>query len=318
MNILAPVNSLQSVQSVISSGAEEIYVVMADALFNTYSFTGRGKITDGMRQVLPPYAELNEIVQYSHQKGVSVNFVANMQFFHNGLIGETRFEKYFLNYIESGLKCGVDSLIIGDIGVLYLLHKQSYRTSIHGSIYLKTINSAQLSLLKELGVTRTTLSYHMTMDEIKHIAQKKIMEIEVIGYLGCSFYNGACGFLHEMGETATEKCRYGIACKNTYNISKDKQSSFSFDVETGCAVCSLDKLERAGVSSLKIVGRDRNIAEITEVIGIYKKNLTLQRMGKTSSVDVPKWWQRVWCCEARCKYLTNRYTPYRIGDTCDD
>lgn len=42
MNILAPVNTMESAASMIESGADELYLGADDGIFQCYSFTGRG------------------------------------------------------------------------------------------------------------------------------------------------------------------------------------------------------------------------------------------------------------------------------------
>lgn len=47
MNILAPVSSMESEKALIETGAKEIHLGCDDELYNTYSFTGRGKVALG-------------------------------------------------------------------------------------------------------------------------------------------------------------------------------------------------------------------------------------------------------------------------------
>lgn len=317
MNILAPVNTYESAETFIEMGADEIYVGLDDELFKTFSFTGRGKMSYGGLKVLPDFNTLKEIVRYAHNKNVLVNFIANLQFFHNGNIGGEDIEKTFLQYVEKGLSAEIDSIVIGDIGLLERVYKQNYHTDIHASIYLRSINSQELLFLKSLGVKRTTLSYHITMNEIEMLAALDIMDLEVIGYLGCSFFNGACGFLHELGEGLNEYFDPGVACKNVYSVSGNGfEKNVSFDVEAGCSLCTLHSLEQCGVSALKIVGRDRRLSEIKEVVRLYKNVLNQQRSGEflyNENAIIPTWWRKVWCEKNKCKYSMNPYVDYMIG-----
>lgn len=317
MNILAPVNTYESAIKLINAGADEVYVGLDDELFKTFSFTGRGKISHKGLKVLPSIAALKDIVGFAHDKSVTVNFIANIPFFNNGSSNGKTMESLYLNYVEKGIKAGVDSIVIGDIGLLNKVHQQNYGVDLHASIYFKTINSQELLFLKDFGVTRTTLSYHITLEEIERLCKKNIMDIEVVGYLGCSFFNGACGFLHELGEGILDNFDPGIACKNIYGFfNGDNIRNVSFDVETGCSVCSLHRLEQLGVKAVKIVGRDRNIKEIEEVVSLYKTSLIAQREHRFSDavdIPVPTWWRRIWCSRNKCKYINNAYSHYIIG-----
>ena len=317
MNVLAPVNSIESALKMINSGANEIYLGADECIFETYSFTGRGKISYGNTRILPSYDSLKEIVDFAHQNNVKVNFIANIPYLHNGAISTSNVEAAFLKYVETGLKANVDSVVVGDIGLLHSVNQQNYKVELHASIYFKTLNSQQLLLLAQLGVTRTCLSYHVTLEEIEKLIQADIMDIEVVGYLGCSFYNGTCGFLHELGEGVVDDFDPGIACKNIFSIrTKNEIQRVSFDVERGCSICSLGSLDKIGVKALKIVGRDKSSDQMAEIVKLYLDMIQLHKNGGFGAEYVnllPQWWRKIWCSKKRCKYRQNPMSKYIIG-----
>ena len=142
--------------------------------------------------------------------------------------------------------------------------------------------------------------------------QSNIMEIEVPGYLGCSFFNGACNFLHELGEGIADDFDQGIACKSYYKIKSGEfvREGTLFDSEMGCSLCVLKDLDRMGVKAIKIVGRDRDYKRSAKVVELFQSVL------KSKSDDVglliPEYWQRIWCQKGRCKYLNSPYLKYFI------
>lgn len=319
MKILAPVNTLESAVALIEAGSEEIYLGADDKLFEVFSFTGRGKISNDTDKVMCDFKTLKEITEYAHSKGVKVNFLGNGSYFHNGIYKNKTMEKHFLNYIEKGMDANVDSLVIGDLGLLSMIHDYKYEIELHASVYFRTINLQQIMFLKELGVKRTTLSYHITLDEIKELCKSNLMEFEVIGYLGCSFFNGACSFLHSYGEGVLDGFNPGVSCKGVYNITDGDQCRCEkiFDVESVCSICKLKELEDAGVEALKIVGRDRNLDQRKAVISIYKKALEEYRNGylrEEVMLNIPKWWKKIMCSQKVCKYnCSNPNYRYVIG-----
>lgn len=317
MNILAPVNTIESARLAIEAGADEIYLGADEGIFNTYSFTGRGKVSYGNLKVLPNYSDFRDIVSYAHQFGIKINYIANLPYLHNGVFHGSKIEKEYLNYVEKGLELEVDSVVVGDLGLLQSVKNQGYSIDIHASIYFKTLNSYQLKFLSEFGVTRTCLSYHVTLDEIKQLVSADIMDIEVVGFLSCSFFNAACGFLHELGEGVYNDFDPGIACKNIYTVKGDDDlKKVSFDVETGCALCSLGILENAGVKALKIVGRDRNGKQTADIVNLYRRTLQLFREKADEAIPNPyidAWWKKVWCTKNKCKYKENAITKYMVN-----
>jgi putative protease len=319
MNILAPVNNFEAAVALISAGADEIYLGADDELFSLYSFTGRGKIGYSGITILNKFLKTKEIIDYAHSMKVKVNFLGNAPFFYNGFFKGKDLESHFLDYIEKGIEIGADALVIGDLGLLQMLSQRKYHIELHASVYFRTINRQQLLFLKDFGVCRTTLSYQITMDEIVDLCSSKIMDVEVIGYLGCSFFNGACGFLHDFGEGVLDDFDPGVACKGCYDVNDGKAVTKGriFDAEAGCAICKLGELDRTGVKSLKIVGRGRDHKPIAEVIQLYKKYLNHYREGfpiLETPKEIPGWWRKLWCSKGRCKYhVDNPNYSFMIG-----
>lgn len=314
MNILAPASSFETVRIMIKAGADEIYVGADEEIYNVYSFTGRGKISPASKNVLCDFGEIKTIVEYAHEKNVRVNFLGNTPFFHDGEWQGEAFEKQYLKYIEKSLYAGVDSVVIGDIGLLNAVSKQNYDVALHASLYLKTLNCSQVDFLKSFGVKRVTLPYHITMNEISELCSREDMEFEVVGYLGCSFFNGGCSFLHAYGEGVLGGFAPGVSCKNVYEVLDDRCCSESkiFDCEAACALCSLKSLDENKVTALKIVGRDRDHRGTAEVIKLYRQVLDSQ--GDVNTI-IPDWWKRLYCKTlTSCKYLdTNENYMYLIG-----
>lgn len=318
MRILAPINTFESTQELISAGAQEIYTGGDDPIFKSYSFSGRGKLGHDGVKVANNADELKKIVDYAHDHNVTVNFTANTQFFSNFMYCGKTLETHYLEYVKQAVAAGVDSIIVGDIGLLHFLRKQQLGVPLHGSVFLKTINKEQILFLRECGVNRVTLSYHITMEEIEKFVEEKIMEYEVIGYMGCSFFNGACGLLHEYGEGVIDSFSPGVSCKGVYRLNDEgNEEARLFDVEAACAACKMRHLDDLGIDALKIVGRERNCKATAEVVSLYRKILA---NGETPvSEIVPSWWKRVFCKNNSCKYSErNNSFQYVIGGDVDE
>ncbi len=312
MNILSPVNTFESAISVIDSGADEIYLGADEMLYNSFSFTGRGKRHNNIRRVNSNFAELKEIVAFAHKNGVKVNFLGNIQFFSDGEYQGKKLEAYYLDYIEAGICLGVDSLVVGDIGLLKAIRDRNYPVKIHASVYFNTMNTYQMYFLRDLGVSRVTLNYQVTKKEIEKFCKENVLDIEVIGYMGCSFYNGMCNFLHEYGEPSDDSCNAGVICKGIYRVSGQSEEKLNriFDVETICCLCTLKELKALGVKSIKIAGREQDSKVISLVTRLYKDTLCNK---KEDTPVVPAWWKRQYCKAKRCKFKECKNDEYLIG-----
>lgn len=308
MKLLAPVNTFDSAKNVIMNGADEIYLGADDKFFSSYSFTGRGKYSFNGLKVLNHFEEVAKIVDYAHSMNVRVNFLCNTQFLTDN--DSKDFEKAILAYISEAISIKVDSIVIGDIGLLYLLSKKELDVPLHASLYFRTVNVEQIKFLRELGVVRTTLSYLVSLDDIKQLVEANIMEIEVPGFLGCSFYNGACSCLHSLGEGVFDDFDQGIICKSRYEVDNItfKKTENIFDNELGCSLCSIKELDTIGVTALKIVGRDRSCDNIREVISTYRKAID----GELKMEELPKSWKMIWCRNNRCKFVNEERMKYYV------
>lgn len=308
MNILAPVNSIESAKRVILCGADELYLAADDGVFNTYSFTGRGKFSRNWLKIAVPFNEVEQIVEYAHKRKVKVNLLCNTPFVTDD--DTHKMKNALLDYIERCRSVYADAIVIGDFGLLYLLKQSAITIPIHASLYFRTLNKYQLFFLKELGVTRVTLPYSIKLDEISKLVDANIVDLEIPGYLGCSFLNGACNCLHSLGEESNESFDACIACKSMYQIEDNEtiEDGVFFDNELGCSACSLLKLSELGVKTLKIVGRDRDFHQIGDVIKNYKDVLN----GLITPQEFPEEWKRIWCKKRRCKFLDNDFTRYYI------
>ncbi len=315
MNILAPVSSYESAYNLIQAGCDEIYLGGDENLFRTYSFSGRGKSNIIGNKISVDMNEVKEIVQMAHENQVKVNFTANTQFFSDSVQRKGQLEAEYLKHIEQAIDSGVDALIVGDMGLLQKLSKQKYDVSLHASVYLKTTNQEQITFLKEFGVDRVILSYQITIDEIEKFCKEKIMDYEVIGYIGCSFFNGACGFLHGIGEGHLDKFNPGLSCKAVYNVFNGEKTEKTdlFNVEAACCACVLKKLDNFGVNALKVVGRGADYKALIEVIKFYKRVLESDPE-ESAQLFLPEWWDMFFCNRRSCKYSSNNPNYlYTIG-----
>ncbi len=307
MKILAPVNTLESAKAFVDAGVGEIYLGYDDGLFRTYSFTGRGKVAQDHLTVLPSYECFCEIVAYGHSKGTKVNFLANIPFLHNGTYQSEEMSAYFRRYVSKAVSADVDAVVVGDMGLLLELNKMRLPVNLHASLFLNTMNVEQLNFLKSIGIKRVTLSYQVSMQEIVHICKIREIEIEVVGYQGCSFFNGLCGMMHAYGEGIRNDFKPGISCRALYKVTDAAHSKDSriFLCNSSCSLCKIYELEKCGVHSLKMVGRDNNYINTLKVITLYQETLCKFRSGDTTDkirADLPDWWKRMFCKAGSCKY----------------
>jgi putative protease len=320
MFILAPVSSMEAAKVQIESGARELYVGVKSEVFNHYSFSGRGQVSVRNTSVAVNLNELKEIVKFAHDKNVKVNLTGNTPLFSDRQDGALETE--YINEVLRAVDCSIDNIIIGDIGLLYRLSQMQLPVGIHASTYFDTYSTAQQALLADLGVKRIILTYQVSISEIQKICATGLTEVEVIGYLGCSFFNGACNFVHDMGGIVNnEGVNPGVSCKAKYRLLgiEDEEAHPFLDAEQVCAICAIPDLIDCNVTSIKIAGRDRAPESIAKVTRLYRnciaiaEQTTKQDYIKIVKEQLPLWWNRLYCAHKRCKFCQSKITDSYIG-----
>lgn len=321
MILLSPVSSYESAVLQVDSGANEIYVGLKSSMFKRYSFSGRGQVSNYHKNVAPEKEELKRIVEYAHAHDVVVSLTANIPMFSE--YKQEDFENKFIQYVLDGVDCGVDNVIVADIGLIYKLSKLNLPVNIHASTFLDTMSVEQLHFLKSLGVTRAVLTYQIGMEEVIKLCKANLLEIEIFCYLSCSFFNGACNFVHDMGENnVDEGISIGVPCKAQYKISSNGVEEANipfFDAELTCGLCAVKKLMDIGVDVIKIAGRDRNPDMVSKVTTLFRNAIDIAKesseeeyIEKLKEYRYP-WWKRMYCRTERCKYKDNEISKSYIG-----
>lgn len=315
MKLLAPAGSLESAKTVIEAGANEIYIGAWPANLNNYSFSGRSVRSNSGRRIQAYYSELGDIVNFAHENNVLVNFLANIPFMNNDDSGLTHksITELFDEYIDAGISAGVDSLIVGDLGVIYKLKSQKYKIPIIASSYLDTLNSFAIRFLEGLGIQQVILSYQISLCEIKKIAEKTSLRLEVFGHGKCSFHAGSCNLFHDGGEGGEDGIELGYPCRGMYTVSQNGikicrnrfLDNFKF-----CSLCQIKDLIDSNIHALKIVGREVDLGFMSKVVETYRTAIDLVSEGRNIAYErdkfLPLWWKKMWCQTGkRCMYAND-------------
>lgn len=166
-----------------------------------------------------------------------------------------------------------DGLIVQDLGVARLVRRNFPRLALHASTQLVAHNLEGVLAMKELGFTRVVLARELPLEDIRSLAARGGVEIEVFvhGAL-CYSISGLCLF------SAMEKNRSGnrgacayccrLACTDA---AGNNARPFSMrDLRLDDSLCAL---RDAGVASLKIEGRMKSPLYVATVTSRYRQLL---------------------------------------------
>ncbi|MBE6320444.1 MAG: U32 family peptidase [Bacteroidales bacterium] len=300
MKLTAPVNNIESCIAQIDSGADEIYLGYRVDFFKRISFSARPQIKKG-EYLLVDKAQFSEIVNYASQRGRRVFLTANTQFFSDYPVEGISIEDEFLQYVNYGMECGVDAVIVSDIGLMSAINTKIRGVPIISSTLVDVDNLYQIKFLKSLGVKRVVLSYQITMPEIRRLCHQEDIELEVFAYGGCSFATN-CMLGH--GE------RFQIPCENTYTSKKNpNMASQSICSAYNCSLCSVWDLLQNNITAIKVQGRERDYRKVIPLTKMFRSAIDLasQSTSKIEYMDgikdlIPIWWKKIFCERRQCKF----------------
>ena len=175
--------------------------------------------------------------------------------------------------IEDALSAGFDSFIVADPALIVYLNNTGLinRIRLHVSGEFGEMNRFTRDELIRLGASRIILNRKVTVSEIKNLTVPGIEWEAFFMNEMCRYQGAFCDSLHcdEMPPICREACPGGGACE-TGGID-------------GCGLCALYKLNEAGVTHLKIVGRGAHTEDMLYSIRLARMAVNLLKDSKTDA-----------------------------------
>ena len=252
---MAPAKNKQIGKEAILHGADAVYIGIE-------GFSARSAAGNSIEDIA-------ELIDFAHIYNARVYVAMNTILYDKEL---SNVEKLIHNIYHAG----ADALIVQDMGILQL---DIPPIPLHASTQTDNRTVEKVRFLKQTGFSQVVLARELSIDEIAEIASQTNVPLEVFvhGAL-CVSYSGQCylsqaitGRSANRGECA-QLCRLSydlvdangtILRKNTHLLSlKDLNQSEH-----------LEALLDAGVSSLKIEGRLKDVSYVKNVVSAYRQKL---------------------------------------------
>lgn len=263
--LLAPAGDMERLKMAVLYGADAVY--LAGTSFGMRSFAGN----------FSP-EELPKAVQYAHDHGVKVHVTVNTMPRNNELSG-------LPEHLERLNDCGVDALIIADLGVFRAAEKYAPRCERHISTQVSIANYNCANAWFELGAKRVVLARELSLEEIRTIRRNtpKELEIETFAHGAmCVSYSGRCLLSNYMTGrdsnrgACAQPCRYQYALMEEkrpgeyFPVFEDEKGTYIMNSRDMCMIDHIDDLMEAGVDCLKIEGRAKSAYYAAIVTGAYR------------------------------------------------
>lgn len=286
--LLAPAGNLEILKGVIESGADAVYV--GGSMFGARAYANN--FTE---------EELLEAIDFAHLRGVKVYLTVNT------LIKNSEFSKLY-DYLLVYYKRGLDAVIVQDIGVVKAIHEYFPSMEIHTSTQMTVTGADGVRFLSQFGVTRVVMAREVSLAEMKRIHEETGMELEafVHGAL-CYSYSGQCLFSSILGGRSGNRGRCAQPCRLPYTV-EGKKDEYILSLKDMCGIKALDKLHDAGVYSLKIEGRMKQLEYACGVVKYYRSYIDSMKPVTDADYD------RIKAIGNRCGFTDRYYFDHNGSD----
>lgn len=258
IELLAPAGDLERLKWALMYGADAVYIGGRD-------FSLRANATNFSIE------EIKEACDYAHNLNKKVYVTVNIVFHNKDF-------KNLENYIKDLEKCGVDAVIVSDLGCINIIKEVCPNMEIHISTQASTMNHKSAQFYKELGAKRVVLARECSKDEIMSIIDKTGVDTECfIHGAMCVGLSGRCVLSNYMTNRDSNRGGCSQICRWDFNLYDNNQEKIEND--TKFTMCSKDlsmikyigDMIDVGIKSFKIEGRMRSIYYIATVVNTYRK-----------------------------------------------
>ncbi|MFV0431035.1 MAG: peptidase U32 family protein [Alphaproteobacteria bacterium] len=300
LELVCPAGTPAAFDAALEAGADTIYCGYRDAT-NARNFPG----LNFSRK------ELKEAAQKAKDRGVNILLAMNTWSKAGG-------SDIWKQGLEDAAEIGVNAVILADIGLLSWAKENVPNLRRHLSVQASASNAASINYyVKEFDVKRVVLPRVLTLDEITALNSKIDVESEVFVFGGlCVMAEGRCSLssyvtglspnkdgvcspashvsyqqqgsklVSRLGGSTinvfdeSENAGYPTLCKGRF-MAQGKPS-WLFEEPTSLSVIDiLDKLQDAGVTALKIEGRQRSRAYVRQIVSAFRAAIDAIAEGKS-------------------------------------
>ncbi|MBS0639278.1 MAG: peptidase U32 family protein [Acetobacteraceae bacterium] len=301
LELVCPAGTPAALRAAIDAGADTVYCGFRDCT-NARNYPGLNFDT----------AEMAEGVRYAHERGRKVLAAVNT-------FPRAGDPEPWHRAIDNARVAGVDAVILADIGVLDYAQRKHPDLRRHLSVQASASNELSINWFRDrFDIKRVVLPRVLSVEQVAALVRRTGLESEVFAFgsvgpmsEGRCFLSsymtglsptseGACApashvvykeagdqTLSQLGGVTLnrfgkgEPAAYPTPCKGRYVTHG--RASYLFEEPVALnAIDILEELRDAGVTALKIEGRQRSRAYVQEVVGTFRKALDAMERGEAA------------------------------------
>ncbi|MBS0849638.1 peptidase U32 family protein [Citrobacter sp. JGM124] len=308
MELLCPAGNLPALKAAIDNGADAVYIGLKDDT-NARHFAGLNFNEK----------KLQEAVSYTHQHKRKLHIAINT-FAHPD--GYTRWQ----HGVDMAAQLGADALILADIAMLEYASERYPHIERHVSVQASATNEEAIHFYhRHFDVARVVLPRVLSIHQVKQLARVTPVPLEVFAFGSlCIMAEGRCYLSSYLtGESPNtvgacspakfvrwqqtpeglesrlndvlidryqpdENAGYPTLCKGRYQV--DGKPYHALEEPTSLNTLSLlPELIAAGIVSVKIEGRQRSPAYVTQVASVWRQAID-RCLASPASYQVQQSW----------------------------
>ena len=251
--VLAPAGSPECLTAAVRCGAAAVYLGVEEfnARRSAHNFT---------------IDSLSEAVAYCHARSVAVHLTLNT------LVREDEIDRAVKTAADA-IACGVDALIVQDVGLARRLKAAMPEATLHASTQLSCHTPEGVKFLRDVGFSRVVLSREMSREEIAACANLGVeLEVFVHGAL-CMSVSGQCYFSAMLGSRSGNRGACAQPCRLPFEPTVSNRpcpaDKAALSLKDNCLVQYVQELKELGVVSFKIEGRMKRPEYVAAATAAY-------------------------------------------------
>lgn len=267
--LLAPAGGMEQLQAAIRYGADAVYLA-------TDRFGMRARAANFTLDELPAAVAL------AHAAGVQVHVACNVL-----MVGADDIAA-LPAYFRALQRAGVDAVILSDLGALRIARRCAPDLSIHVSTQASVANAEAACMWHELGARRVVCAREMTLADIAALRAATPSDLEIEAFVHgaqCMAVSGRCLISSYLTNRSgnkghcTQPCRWNYALEEEkrpgeyFPVEEDGRGTFIMNAKDLNMLAHVRELVDAGVSSLKIEGRNKKAFYVASVVNAYRRVL---------------------------------------------
>lgn len=270
--LLVPAGSMQSVDTALRFGADAVYIggPVLQLRASSSGFT---------------MDEIETAAKKIHSKNKRLYVAVNS-------LAKNEEIDALATYTNELHECGVDAVIVSDLGVLSTIHASCPSLELHVSTQASCQNYAAALAYYNLGAKRIVLAREMNLSDIASLYSKVPEDLELEAFVHgamCMAVSGRCILSSVLTGRSANRGECAQPCRWNYKLVEETRQNqyFSIHEEDGFTsilssrdlncISLLEDLQNAGIVSFKIEGRMKTEYYVAVVTNAYRHAIDKDR-----------------------------------------